>query len=57
LREVAGALGGNQDQRAAAVRHEATLQWPDRVGDHPGIEHILDLISYVTELPDDAHDW
>ena len=26
LREVAGALGGDQDQRAAAVGHQATLQ-------------------------------
>jgi hypothetical protein len=26
LREVAGALGRNQDQRAAAIDHQATLQ-------------------------------
>ena len=26
LREVAGALGGNQDQRAAAIGHQAALQ-------------------------------
>jgi hypothetical protein len=42
LREVAGALGCNQDQCAAAVDHQAALQQPERVGDHPRIHHILD---------------
>jgi hypothetical protein len=35
LREVAAALGWNQDQRAAAIGHEAALPQPERVGDHP----------------------
>ena len=42
LREVAGALGRDQDQRTAAIGHQAALQQPERVGDHPRIQHILD---------------
>ncbi len=41
-REVLGALGRNQDQRAAAIGDEATLQQSERVGDHPRVQHILD---------------
>jgi hypothetical protein len=37
LRKVAGALGGDQDQRAAAIGHEAALQQPKRIGDHPRV--------------------
>jgi hypothetical protein len=37
LREVAGALGRNQDQRAAAIGHQAALQQSERVGDHPRV--------------------
>jgi hypothetical protein len=42
LREVAGALDRNQDQRTAAIGHQATLQQSERVGAHPRIEHVLD---------------
>jgi hypothetical protein len=42
LREVAGALGGDQDQGAAAIGHQAALQQPERVGDHPRVQHIID---------------
>src|SRR2546422_578678 len=37
-----GALGRDQDQRAAAIGHETALQQPERVGDHPRVQHILD---------------
>jgi len=42
LREVAGALGRNQDQRTAAIGHHTTQQEPERVGDHPRVQHVLD---------------
>jgi len=42
LREVAGALGGDQYQRAAAIGHQAALQQSERVGDYPRVQHVLD---------------
>jgi hypothetical protein len=39
LREVAGALGGDQDQCAAAIGHQAALQQAERISDHPRIQH------------------
>ena len=42
MREVAGALGGDQDQGATAVGHQTALQQAERVGDHPGIEDVFD---------------
>ncbi len=40
LREVAGALGRNQVE-AAAIGHQAASQ-PERVRDHPRVQHVLD---------------
>jgi hypothetical protein len=42
LREVAAALGRDPDHCAAAVGHQAALQQPERAGDHPQIEHVVD---------------
>ena len=41
-REILGALGGGQDQRAAAVGDQAALQQPERIGDHARAKHVLD---------------
>jgi len=51
LREVAGALCGNQDQGAAAIGHQAALQQPERVGDHPRIEHVLERDRMPIAVP------
>jgi hypothetical protein len=42
LREILGAVGRGQDQRAAAVGDEAALQDAERIGDHPRVQHVLD---------------
>jgi hypothetical protein len=39
LREVAGTRGRDLDQCVAAVGHQATLSQPERVGDHPRVQH------------------
>ena len=41
-REILGALGRGQDQRAAAIGHEAALQQAERIGDHPRVQDVLD---------------
>ena len=42
VREVLGAIGRGHDQRAAAVGDEAALQQPERIGDHPRVQYVLD---------------
>ena len=39
--EVLGAFGGDEDQRAAAVRDQAALEQVERIGDQPRVEHVL----------------
>ena len=41
-REILGAVGARQDQRAAAIRHQAAFQDAHGVGDHAAVEHVLD---------------
>ena len=41
-REILGAVGGGQDQGAAAVGDEAAHQQAERVGDHPRAQDVLD---------------
>ena len=41
-REILGPLGRRQDQRAAAVGHQAALQQAERIGDHPRAQHVVD---------------
>ena len=41
-REILGAVGRGQDQRAAAVGDQAALQDAERIGDHPRVQHVLD---------------
>jgi hypothetical protein len=36
------ARSADQDQCAAAIGHQATLQERERVGDHPRIQYIVD---------------
>src|SRR5439155_6506789 len=37
-RKILGAIGGSEDQRAAAVGDEAALQEAERIGDHPRVQ-------------------
>ena len=41
LREVLGALGAGEDERAAAVRDQAAHQDAERLGDHARLEHVV----------------
>ncbi|WP_431270672.1 hypothetical protein [Dankookia sp. P2] len=41
-REILGAVGLRQDQRAAAIRHQAALQDAEGIGDHPAVQHVVD---------------
>ena len=41
-REILGALGRCEDQRAAAIGDQAALQQPERIGDHPRVQHVVD---------------
>ncbi len=40
-REILRALGRGQDQRAAAVGHQAAHQQPERIGDHAAVQHVV----------------
>ena len=42
LRKILRTVGGGEDQRAAAIRHQAALQQAERVGDHLAVQHVVD---------------
>ena len=51
LREVAGTLCRNQDQRAAPIGHQAALR--ERTGDHPRVPYMLDSDQLLIGSDDD----